>query len=254
MSEESVWLFDPASIVFSILVIGVLIGTITYIIDTFDRDMKSLGFNTSRALPKDNAVIGYKVAGVNFENSENMFYGASGRVPYGVDSKANYMGFHAFKTIDEVKETFYMRNSHVLLEVLMYGEVAEYENGYIATKQRVLQVMPLNEQGMHHRCDSCVSASTSLITTEHEAKYSNVPLFYCTFCFSARYTRVYATQFIENMLPFQKKSQPKPKTVNLSEYYDAKFAKMFQNTKKPVNIVLSGETMQCTPPPKSDVS
>lgn len=87
--------------------------------------------------------IGYKYANIS---RSGKFLGLSRGKPYWLDSTTSdkSMGFHSYKSIELLQRNTYRDGySHrgaLILEVLHYGDVTEYEDGYVSTGQRVLQV------------------------------------------------------------------------------------------------------------------
>ena len=89
--------------------------------------------------------IGYKYANLS---RSGKFIGLARGKPYWLDSKVSdsAMGFHSYKSIELLQrntmDDSYRQRGAVILEVLHYGEVTEYEDGFVSTGQRVLQVAP----------------------------------------------------------------------------------------------------------------
>jgi hypothetical protein len=91
--------------------------------------------------------IGYKRAFLRLELfGDEHFAGVVGH-KYSVDAEAiNGVGFHAYSTL--AKALKHPQKGDVFLEVLLSGVVTDHEDGYVATHQRVLQLIT-------ERCDAC---------------------------------------------------------------------------------------------------
>lgn len=86
-------------------------------------------------LPEVMPRVAYKRARV----TELGFAGVGADVSYGVKSRAHGLGFHAYKELDDALS--HNQPGDVFLEVLLSGTVREHHKGYIASRQRVLQVI-----------------------------------------------------------------------------------------------------------------
>lgn len=84
--------------------------------------------------------IGYKYADIGRDGFLGLAKGKSYRVNSTVESEA--MGFHSYKSIELLQKNThaYEQRGSLLLEVLHYGEVKEYEDGWVSTGQRILQI------------------------------------------------------------------------------------------------------------------
>jgi len=107
--------------------------------------------------------IGYKYANLS---RSGRFIGLSRGKTYWLDSQVSdsAMGFHSYKSIELLQrhsrdEGYHLRGA-VILEVLHYGDVTEYEEGFVSTGQRVLQVAPGDSL--------CVGVGDSYCTNEVE--------------------------------------------------------------------------------------
>lgn len=97
------------------------------------------------------AVVAYKGAKL----TEWGFEGVSGGGRYGhLEEGGLNPGFHALKDIDLLKYSMYGDRADVYLEVLLYGKVREYQNGYIGSHQRVLQIIFPDHRLYCYRCYS----------------------------------------------------------------------------------------------------
>jgi len=97
------------------------------------------------------AVVAYKGANLTAQG----FRGVSGGGLYGhLEEGGLDPGFHALKDIDSLTHSIYGVGADVYLEVLLYGKVVEYKNGYIGSHQRVLQVIFPDHRLYCYRCYS----------------------------------------------------------------------------------------------------
>lgn len=131
-----------------------MVVIVAFVVTVFGEDIAELfSRGTTKAaakLIKGDAVVGYKVAYLDGEG----FTGVSGGGDYGFVAEGKLdPGFHCFRDIPTFEASNYANSGSVILEVLLYGEVVEYEDGYIGSNQRVLQVVP-NGRG-HGHCYSC---------------------------------------------------------------------------------------------------
>jgi len=78
--------------------------------------------------------IGYKRAWLKSDS----FRGVLG-IPYNVDESTNGRGFHAYYSFSDAFN--HPQDGNVYLEVLLSGDIREHDLGYIASHQRVLQVI-----------------------------------------------------------------------------------------------------------------
>lgn len=127
---------------------------VAFIVAAFGEDIAELfSKSTTKVAAKPirgDAVVGYKVAYLYGE----VFIGVSGGGGYGFVAEGKLdPGFHCFRDIPTFEASSYANSGSVILEVLLYGEVVEYEDGYIGSNQRVLQVVP-NGRGSGN-CYSC---------------------------------------------------------------------------------------------------
>ena len=134
----------------------VMLGALVLVVLSTLFEVDPLGFLRSSSstiaakLSKGDAVVGYKVA--NLRGSG--FTGVSGGGAYSFVSEGRLNpGFHCFRDLATLQSSSYSHSGRVILEVLIYGDVAEYEDGYIGSNQRVLQVIP-NAEGSGC-CYSC---------------------------------------------------------------------------------------------------
>jgi len=136
---EHLWLL---SILFPIAVVAVLVihefGE--NIIDFFRELFGLEGASTQR---KSSEPLGYKYA--NISRKPGKFVGLANGKPYGIKAatKRESMGFHSYGSLRKLQQNIkpWSRGS-LLLEVLHHGEVTEYEDGWVSTGQRVLQIAP----------------------------------------------------------------------------------------------------------------
>lgn len=119
------------------------------------------------------AVVGYKVAYLE----GNGFTGISGGA-YGYSEKGRLNpGFHCFRDMATLMGSDYAHSGTVILEVLIYGKVIEFEDGYIGSNQRVLQVAP--NRLARGQCRLCNSAVRELLfDTESTGEYGLI----CSTC------------------------------------------------------------------------
>jgi hypothetical protein len=126
-------------------------------------------------------VLAYKVATL----TRNGFAGVSGGGSYGYLSEGRLNpGFHGFKNLDLLEASGY--NGDVVLEVLLYGAVDEYQNGYIGSHQRVLQVAVNQMYGRDRGiCSNCGRKSNALAFDRSAYSgygYSAAAPLYCKTC------------------------------------------------------------------------
>lgn len=144
-------------IVSPILLVGLaLFSTLTG--DAF----RALAWFRRPFVPKVKPRVAYKRACV----SEDGFSGVGVDVRYGVTSKAIGLGFHAYEKLDDALT--HAQQGDVFLEVLLSGTVREHNKGYIASHQRVLQVIS-------DHCAYCRASGT------HFAKSAVGLEFFCGF-------------------------------------------------------------------------
>ena len=104
-------------------------------------------------------VIAYKSALLTTDG----FCGVSGGGDYGYVSEGKLNpGFHGFRSLDLLRKSQY--RGDVVLEVLLYGEVNEYSNGYVGSHQRVLQVITnqMDSGALWGCCIGCYRSSSEL--------------------------------------------------------------------------------------------
>lgn len=109
---------------------------------------------------KGKPVIAYKVAML----TESGFAGVSGGGAYSYLSQGRLNpGFHGFKNLNDLESSPYASMGNVVLEVLLYGAVNEFESGYIGSHQRVLQVAPNHfRHGTKGYCSQCGKSGVDL--------------------------------------------------------------------------------------------
>jgi hypothetical protein len=92
------------------------------------------------ALKQVEAKIAYKRAYLRLHNDRQPFKGVTGH-GYGVDDDSRgWIGFHAYDSLAQALK--HPQTGNVYLEVLLSGTIGEYQDGYVASHQRVLQVIP----------------------------------------------------------------------------------------------------------------
>lgn len=92
------------------------------------------------ALKQVEAKIAYKRAYLRLHNDRQPFKGVTGH-GYGVDDDARgWIGFHAYDSFAQALK--HPQEGNVYLEVVLSGTIGEYQDGYVASHQRVLQVIP----------------------------------------------------------------------------------------------------------------
>jgi len=107
--------------------------------------------NPANRFVEGKAVIAYKGAKLTAQG----FQGVSGGGTYGhLEEGELNPGFHTLKDINSLKNSIYGIGADVYLEVLLYGKVKEYQNGYIGSHQRVLQVIFPDHMLYCYRCYS----------------------------------------------------------------------------------------------------
>lgn len=84
-------------------------------------------------------IVAYKQARLMLDH-QLPFAGVVGK-NYGVQSRVGLglHGFHAFRTLAQAQE--HEQQSDIILEIIGSGVIQEYQNGYIFSRQRVLQVL-----------------------------------------------------------------------------------------------------------------
>jgi len=136
--ESTVW---PLTIILGIVAVVLILA---HLADYFEA-RSSPTARVPKAPRKSDHPIGYKYANIS---KRGRFIGLSKGKPYGVDSAVaqDAMGFHSYKSIEllqhNTRDAPQNHRGALILEVLHYGDVTEYEDGYVSTKQRVLQVAP----------------------------------------------------------------------------------------------------------------
>ena len=108
---------------------------------TIRRFLRRKGILTQQTPPK----IGYKQAFIKLSKIDAetktlniMYQGVVGKFYSGKDEKLKHR-FHMFNSFDKAEK--HSQQGNVILEVLSYGLIEEYELGYISTGQRVLQII-----------------------------------------------------------------------------------------------------------------
>lgn len=164
-------------------------------------------------LIKGNAVVGYKVASL----SGGGFTGVSGGGDYGFVSEGRLNpGFHCFRDIPTLKSSSYISSGSVILEVLLYGEVSEYEDGYIGSNQRVLQIVP-NGEGTGY-CYSCRRSGCELYLDRENLSDRSFYGYY-----SYRYSSSFICKPCMKLLKFTRSFtfwKGRPSFVTLSSYFE----------------------------------
>jgi len=154
------WIIDHLwllSIGFFLLVVGaLLIADFWREIIGFFRQV--FGLEDSSAQRKSSEPLGYKYA--NISRKPGKFVGLANGKPYGIQAatRRESMGFHSYGSLRLLQRNIdsYRRGS-LLLEVLHHGEVTEYEDGWVSTEQRVLQIAPADVSCMGGFGDPCNS-------------------------------------------------------------------------------------------------
>ncbi len=129
-------LFERGYAIFILPLAVALAGLLMYVADEFNFSWRNL-------IPakKSSPMIAYKKAQL-LPNGD--FQGVMGG-GYSVDSekRPGSIGFHAYEDFERARE--HPQEANVMLEVLLSGNIMKHEDGYVASHQRVLQVIP-------HRC------------------------------------------------------------------------------------------------------
>lgn len=137
--SSGVFLDPPIILLFVSLILGTLalIFGLAYLISEtyfFENIWKLI---RSPFITHVKPVIAYKKAVLD-PNGE--LKGVTG-TPYKANDEAvNGMGFHAYSSFQRARK--HTQEGDVMLEVLLSGEIKKMDLGYIAEKQRVLQVIP----------------------------------------------------------------------------------------------------------------
>jgi hypothetical protein len=149
------------------------------------------------ALPAEKVQVAYKKAFLQDAGHLTHFRGVVGN-GYNVDAEAAISpldsfphvlpkGFHAYASFADALK--HPQEGNVLLEVLLSGEVEELELGFVASHQRVLQVMP-------YICSYCKAPPT------HFAHVMNYDLiFACTKHLRLERFCLAAVKFVSNFAP-----------------------------------------------------
>jgi hypothetical protein len=112
---------------------------------------------------KSPPVIGYKKATLLRSPSPGKHFAGVIGFEYSVDDDANGLGFHAYRSFAQAAA--HPQNGNVMLEVLLSGVVREHREGYIASHQRVLQVIA-------DRCTFCKSEAKYFVPRETEVEFN----------------------------------------------------------------------------------
>ena len=151
--NDHLWL---AGIIFFLAIIVVTLVNIFWDeIADFFREF--FGLEDTSAQRKSSEPLGYKYA--NIARKPGKFVGLANGKPYGIraSTKRESMGFHSYGTLRKLQQNIepWSRGS-LLLEVLHHGEVTEYEDGWVSTEQRVLQIAPADVScwGRNNQCSS----------------------------------------------------------------------------------------------------
>jgi hypothetical protein len=133
MSAETI-----SNVLGMLMIAGFAIFALVMVLDSFGAFELRPKFLTKKVEPR----IGYKRAFLTPQShGDQHFRGVVGHT-YGVESDASnrYWGFHAYESF--AKAYKHPQQGNVFLEVVLSGHVKEHEDGYIASHQRVLQVIP----------------------------------------------------------------------------------------------------------------
>jgi len=150
------WIIASVTVIFVALFIIFFIGVVT-------GDLSRAFTLLARPFfPKVKPRIAYKRASI----SEIGFSGVGVPTGYGVASRTISRGFHAYEKLEDALT--HPQQGDVFLEVLLSGTIQEHNKGYIASRQRVLQIIS-------HNCVYCRSSGT------HFAKDSGGLTFFCGF-------------------------------------------------------------------------
>lgn len=92
--------------------------------------------------------IGYKYANIGKHGllglASGKSYGLNEVLPLDRNLESGAYGFHSYKSLDTLRarsaEDPYISKGVVVLQVLHYGEIEEYDDGWLSTGQRVLQI------------------------------------------------------------------------------------------------------------------
>lgn len=146
------WIIMSATLLLGVAIFNLLSGDLPRLLAWLIRPF----------VPKVRPRIGYKRARV----VDSGFAGVGVDYIYGVASKAHGLGFHAYEKLEDALN--HAQAGDVFLEVLLSGTIREHNKGYIASRQRVLQVIS-------DRCLYCRSNGT------HFVKELDHPFFLCGF-------------------------------------------------------------------------
>lgn len=105
------------------------------------------------------------------------------------------IGFHAYSDFD--KALAHSQEGNVLLEVLLSGEMDEMEQGYVAERQRVLQVIPYQ----------CEDSSCNLLPT-HFSHMENDQLWFLCPVHVLSLKGIHMGARLYNSIPFVKPTTP----------------------------------------------
>jgi len=131
---------DELTSLLPILSIPIGFGLIFLLFSVLDHWLSGDFDTPSIALKQVEAKIAYKRAILRLHNDEKPFTGVTGH-GYGVDDDAaGWIGFHAYDSLAQALK--HPQEGNVYLEVILSGTIGEYQDGYVASHQRVLQVIP----------------------------------------------------------------------------------------------------------------
>jgi len=184
------WIIDHLwllSILFFVAVVtAILVADFWEEIVDFFRDL--FGFEESPSSQKPSEPLGYKYA--NISRKPGKFVGLANGKPYGIraSTKRESMGFHSYDSLRMLQHKIrpWERGS-LLLEVLHHGEVTEYEDGWVSTEQRVLQIAPADVScwGRSNQCSSEVEFQIIIgkrfsahLCRPHRASYRPILFFF----------------------------------------------------------------------------
>lgn len=153
----------PSFLIFILLAVF-LVGLFLFIIDSeLIFHLNPRNWFPAKKVPVQ---IAYKKA--NLRAGASHFSGVT-HTRYHADDEAKYgPGFHAYDTFEQALA--HPQEGNVVLEVLLSGKITKMDLGYIATKQRVLQVMP-------HKC---VDYHCTVIPNSFEIDSNGNIFFYCS--------------------------------------------------------------------------
>ena len=203
----ALWIL-PAFLILTLIL--VLPGGIVYdlILDGFERYFAAKDLRAIEARRKHR--IGYKYANIGTDGLLGLVAGK----PYGIveeldgskDLKSGGYGFHSYKSLKILREksagNAQFDRGLIVLEVVHFGEVEEYSDGWLSTGQRVLQIAPGDKPCFNEGLGGCSGDPTAAM------------------CFPLRVSLVFCDAHFEDA---QKKTRwiPGRKVVNIARWLDS---------------------------------